>query len=363
MQQGQTFTITLDNADVIEKLELIKFGNSTHSYNAEQKSFNLAFTQLDANTLQVTIPANADAVTDGYWMLFAINANGTPSIAATTKISQVGVDTSVPDIDTNLMLNGVASHVYGSHEYTLTTDDLKQVGSVMSDKRLDLTHDFDLSFDVLMGNKAAAGDGMAFVLHNDPLANYALGEDGSGLGAAGLRNGIAIQFDVFKNADQGDIAANHTGFVTTDPQAATYRLSDQVALDNLLDGNWHNVHVYWSASTQTLMYTIDGEQVASLSQDLADAYFGGSNYAYFGFTGSTGTLGNLQKIQLNSVNATFEPGAPPGTPHPNDGSIFDVTNIAQHVTVNGSASFESSTSVLTLTPERPRTSRWPNLQR
>ena len=32
LQQGQTFTITLDNAAVITKLELIQFGNTTHSF-------------------------------------------------------------------------------------------------------------------------------------------------------------------------------------------------------------------------------------------------------------------------------------------------------------------------------------------
>ena len=98
LQQGQTFTITLDNADVIQKLELIKFGNATHSFDAEQRAFSLAFTHVDANTLQVTIPANANVITDGYWLLFANNTNGTPSVAATIKIGQVGVDTSVPNI-------------------------------------------------------------------------------------------------------------------------------------------------------------------------------------------------------------------------------------------------------------------------
>ena len=123
LQQGQTFTITLDNADVIQKLELIKFGNGTHSFDAEQRAFSLAFTHVDANTLQVTIPANANMVTDGYWMLFADNTNGTPSVAATIKIGQVGVDTSAPNIvGTTLMLNGTASHIYGSNIYTLTTD-------------------------------------------------------------------------------------------------------------------------------------------------------------------------------------------------------------------------------------------------
>ena len=144
LQQGQTFTITVDNANVIQKLELIKFGATTHSFDAEQRAFSLQFTHVDAHTLRVTLPANANAVTNGYWMLFADNNNGTPSVAATIKISQFGVDTSAPNIaGTNLMLNGTASHVYGSNVYTLNTDNGGQVGSVMSDKRIDLTHDFD----------------------------------------------------------------------------------------------------------------------------------------------------------------------------------------------------------------------------
>ena len=40
---------------------------------------DVAFTHVDANTLQVTIPSNANMISDGYWMLFADNTNGTPS--------------------------------------------------------------------------------------------------------------------------------------------------------------------------------------------------------------------------------------------------------------------------------------------
>ena len=94
-------------------------------------------------------------ITDGYWMLFADNNNGTPSVAATIKIGQVGVDTSAPNIvGTNLMLNGTASHIYGStNVFTLNTDNGGQAGSVMSDKRIDLTHDFDLSFSAAHGQQ------------------------------------------------------------------------------------------------------------------------------------------------------------------------------------------------------------------
>ena len=111
---------------------------------------------------------------------------------------------------------------------------------------------------------------MAFVLHNDPLGHNALGKNGGGLGAAGLLNGLAIQFDTWQNTNQGDIAAKHTDIVTTDPQATTYRLGGQVALSNLTDGNWHGVDVHWSAATQTLTYTFDNNQVGQLQSD-ADA--------------------------------------------------------------------------------------------
>jgi hypothetical protein len=150
----------------------------------------------------------------------------------------------------------------------------------------------------------------------------------------------------------GDIAAKHTDIVTTDPQATTYRLGGQVALSNLTDGNWHGVDVHWSAATQTLTYTFDNNQVGQLQLTPTQfaSYFGGSDYVYFGFTGSTSGNSDLHQIQLNSLSATLESGSPPATPHADDGSLFDVTKIDQHVTVNGSASFEASSNAFTLTP-------------
>jgi hypothetical protein len=355
LQQGQTFTITLDNADAIQKLELIKFGNGTHSFDAEQRAFSLTFTHVDSHTLQVVLPANANLITDGYWLLFANNNNGTPSVAATIKIGQVGVDVSVPNINTTLMLNGTASHVFGTNAFTLTTDNVGQVGSVMSDKRIDLTHDFDLTFALLNGNKANAADGIAFVLNNDPHGSDALGGGGGGMGASGMLNGLAIQFDTWQNANQGDIAANHTDIVTTDLSQAIYRLTGQVPLTNLTDGQRHLVHVTWDAASLTLAYTYDGAQVGSLTltpQQFA-SYFGGSNFAYFGFTAATGGASDLHQIWVNSLNATFEAGSPPGTPHANDGSIFDVTAIGQHVTLNGSASYQVANHTFTLTTDAP----------
>ena len=87
----------------------------------------------------------------------------------------------------------------------------------MSNVRIDLRADFQLSFDLYLGNKDAGGaDGMAFVLHNDPF------------GADGARQWrrrpwrrrhsqwSAIQFDTYQNAVFGDIANDHTNFIDTD---------------------------------------------------------------------------------------------------------------------------------------------------
>ncbi len=48
----------------------------------------------------------------------------------------------------------------------------------MSNQRIDLHSDFDISFKVYLGDKDAGADGMAFVLHNDPFGADAIGGGG-----------------------------------------------------------------------------------------------------------------------------------------------------------------------------------------
>ena len=88
---------------------------------------------------------------------------------------------------------------------------------------------FELSFDLYLGNKDAAGaDGMAFVLHNDPFGGDATGGGGGFLGALGIRYGVAIEFDTYQNAAFGDIANDHTNFVDTDAPLDPIHLSNRL---------------------------------------------------------------------------------------------------------------------------------------
>ena len=73
-------------------------------------------------------------------------------------------------------LNGNATYDTAAEHFILGQDAQGQKGALMSNERIDLRSDFDLSFDLYLGNKDAAGaDGMAFVLHNDPFGGDATG--------------------------------------------------------------------------------------------------------------------------------------------------------------------------------------------
>ena len=96
-------------------------------------------------------------------------------------------------------------------------------------------------------------------------------------------------------------------------------------------------------ASQTLTYWVDGKQAGTLTGDLANKYFSGSDYVHFGFTGATGSRGvaNLQQVKVTSVSATY---APPGATLQSD--IAQIGGTAQ---MSGPAGFDSDRQLFTLT--------------
>ena len=210
-------------------------------------------------------------------------------------------------LSSRAFLNGSASYDSTHHNFVLTPDATNRAGSVMLDRRIDLSYDFQTSFNVYLGNNDKGGDGLAFVLQNAPLGPAAIGGIGDNYGALGIKNGFGIAFDTWQNANLGDMAGDHTDFFNTGAALATNRISDQLPLGtgNVEDGQWHNVLVTWNATDQTLTYWFDGELAGTLKQNVVAKYLGGSPYAYLGFTAGTGGAHNLQEVHLNSLTATF----------------------------------------------------------
>lgn len=81
---GASLSITTGSA--VTKFSLIRFGTATHTVNTDQR--RIALTSSGSGTsYTVTIPGDPGVALPGFWLLFAIDSNGTPSIAKTIQVT------------------------------------------------------------------------------------------------------------------------------------------------------------------------------------------------------------------------------------------------------------------------------------
>ena len=85
LQYGQPFTVQTPDAARIASVSLLRQASVTHAINMAQRYIPLAFT-AGAGALTVTAPANSNIATPGNYMLFLVDTNGVPSIAATVRL-------------------------------------------------------------------------------------------------------------------------------------------------------------------------------------------------------------------------------------------------------------------------------------
>ncbi|KAJ8098037.1 carbohydrate-binding module 32 [Lipomyces tetrasporus] len=83
---GSTITVTVNMP--VTSMSLIRYGSATHTVNTDQRRIPLTLTPAgsNANSYRVTIPNDYGIALPGYWMLFAIDGEGRPSVAVTIHI-------------------------------------------------------------------------------------------------------------------------------------------------------------------------------------------------------------------------------------------------------------------------------------
>jgi uncharacterized repeat protein (TIGR01451 family) len=79
------FGARLASGGSISRVTLIKAGSVTHSFDMEGRFIELGFTQ-SGDQLTINGPANASVATPGYYLLFAVDGRGVPSVAATVRV-------------------------------------------------------------------------------------------------------------------------------------------------------------------------------------------------------------------------------------------------------------------------------------
>mgnify|MGYP006267538375 CR=1 FL=1 len=297
-----TFDIQLDDAADITRLTFVKNGSVTHSLNMESRAIDLAFTR-SGNTLTVDPPDNSNILTPGYWMLFAWNSAGTPSVAASIKVDIGGGDGEeivYADFSgaTALALNGAAA--IAGDRLRLTAATSNQAGSAFHDQALAIAGDssFQTEFGFQITGDTNGGDGFTFVLQNAPAGSGALGGIG---GDQGLRptvtNSLAIGFDTYKN--WYDAAGDNRLTVLADGDVRNALVEQQVSGVDFDSGAVLRAWIHYDGTTNRLeMFvatsaTKPATPALSTTVDLA-ALVGGQAYA--GFTAGTGRAANRHEI-------------------------------------------------------------------
>ena len=283
-----TFKITVDNASDIDRLTFVKNGSVTHSFNMDTRFVELPFT-VASNTLTVDHPDNANLLTPGRWMLFAIDDNGVPSVAKTIKV-KIGGQTFVAAAESYATFSGDATQSAGG-SFALRSAPAGNRGAVLFNDAVDLSDDLSFSFDVQLGD-CSCGDGVTFLLHTNPH-----GEDAPAqvVEAGGLRLQIgaidgAGHHERHGRGDHTHDAYDNHNAAHADPGdhsggAAEWRLTKAVERE-LAEDVWHHVRVFWNAREKSLSYTINGRYAGTLADDLLGSLLDGETAATFGFVGA-----------------------------------------------------------------------------
>ena len=84
LSYGQNFTVQTPDAAQIATVSLIRYGSVTHGFNMGQHFLPLSFS-AGSGSLTISAPANANLAPPGNYLLFIVNTNGVPSVAATVN--------------------------------------------------------------------------------------------------------------------------------------------------------------------------------------------------------------------------------------------------------------------------------------
>ncbi len=98
-------TVAVQATAGVQKFSLIKLSALTHVLNSDLRYLSVPFSETSAGRYQLTLHSNKNVLTPGYWMLFAVNSQGTPSIAKVLKVSSSNAPSVNPPGDQNSLVN------------------------------------------------------------------------------------------------------------------------------------------------------------------------------------------------------------------------------------------------------------------
>jgi galactose oxidase len=79
--------LTVSTAAAVSSFSLVRNGSSTHSLDTDQRRVPLTPTSHTGTTYTMDLPADHGVLVPGYYMLFAMDAHGVPSVSKSVRIT------------------------------------------------------------------------------------------------------------------------------------------------------------------------------------------------------------------------------------------------------------------------------------
>ncbi|MBL8206393.1 MAG: NPCBM/NEW2 domain-containing protein [Blastocatellia bacterium] len=247
---GQTLAVQASAG--ITKFSLIKMAGLTHNLNSDLRHLRIPFTTTAAGDYQLTLPSNINVLTPGYWMLFALNNQGTPSIA---KVIQVTTQASPTITNPGAKTNYVGDTV----NLPITAGDPNGDGLTFSASGLPAGLAINSTTGVITGTLTTTGNYSVTISANDGNASATTNFDWQVTTRGAIRyvklealsevNGNAWASAAEVNILDGNgNVLNRTGWTATTNSEETQG-EDGRAI-NAIDGNVNTIwHTQWSSAT------------------------------------------------------------------------------------------------------------------
>ena len=101
--------VNVSTNSAVTAFSLVRLSSNTHAVNNDQRRVPLTFTANAGNSYQLNIPSNPGVVLPGFYMLFAMNADGVPSVAKMLQVSGSGAPKIVNPGDQSGLLNAAVT--------------------------------------------------------------------------------------------------------------------------------------------------------------------------------------------------------------------------------------------------------------
>ncbi len=196
----------------------------------------------------------------------------------------------------------------------LTPDLAYSEGLAYHHTKLDLSTDFQIEFDIYLGNKNEGADGITFVIHNDVREFEAYGNWGECMGYGrfnpsypgnSIDPSIAVEFDTYQNINQNDPISDHVAYLENGSSRHQKYWNNSDNEFNLEDGGLHSFRFKWEPGVNRITVYLDGNIVYQGKRDIINDIFKGNTQVIWGFTASTGRAYNLQYFCLRRLASIY----------------------------------------------------------